>query len=44
MLAHIVVTYDAKLADNVTHPRTLHFGTANLADPSAQVMFRKRVD
>ena len=44
MLAHIVVTYDVKLADNATRPRMLHFGVATLPDPSAKVMFRRRVD
>ncbi|KAG8219260.1 cytochrome P450 [Butyriboletus roseoflavus] len=44
MLAHIVVTYDVKLADNATPPRTLHFATALMPDPRAKLMFRRRVD
>ena len=44
MLAHVVVTYDVKLADNATRPPTLHFGLAAIPHPSAEVMFRRRVD
>ena len=44
MLAHVVVTYDVKLADNPTRPRTLYFATTLIPDPSAKVMFRRRVD
>ena len=42
ILAHIVVTYDVKLEDNATRPRSLHFGTSIVADPRASVLFRKR--
>ena len=44
MLAHILVTYDVKLADDATRPRTLHVGVASLSDPRAKVMFRRKVD
>lgn len=42
MLAHVVVTYDIKLEDNATRPRSLHFGTSILVDSCAEVLFRKR--
>ena len=41
MLAHIAVTCDIKLDDDVTRPRSLHFGTLILAGPHAKVLFRK---
>ena len=44
MLAHVVVMYDVKLADNATRPRTLHFATVLMPDPNAEVMFRRRAD
>ncbi|KAF8549777.1 cytochrome P450 [Imleria badia] len=44
MLAHIVMMYDVKLEDDATHPQALHFGTSIVPDPSAKVMFRRRVD
>ena len=44
MLAHIVVTYDVKLEDNMERPRSWRFGTSIIADPHAKVLFRKRVD
>lgn len=44
MLAHIVVTYDLKLEDNAARPQALHLVTSNIPDPSAKVMFRRRVD
>jgi hypothetical protein len=43
MLAHVVVTYDVKLEDNVTHPPSQHIGTFIAANPRAKVMFRNRV-
>jgi len=42
MLAHIVVSYDVKLEDGATRPQSLRIGTANAANSSAKVMFRKR--
>ena len=44
MLAHVVVTYDVKFADNAMRPRPLHFATTLIPDPNAEVMFRRRVD
>ncbi|KAF8549780.1 cytochrome P450 [Imleria badia] len=44
MLAHIVVMYDVKLEGNATRPQPLHFATVILSNPSAKVMFRRRVD
>ena len=43
MLAHIVVTYDVKLVDNAPRPRTMYFEMTLIPDPSAKVMFRRRV-
>ncbi|KAF8844228.1 cytochrome P450 [Paxillus ammoniavirescens] len=42
MLAHVVLSYDVKLEDNATRPRSLHIGTHIAAHPTARVMFRKR--
>ena len=44
MLAHVVVTYDVKLEENVTHPPSWHIGTFISANLRAKVMFRNRVD
>ena len=44
MLAHLVMTYDIKLPDNATRPSALYFEMAMIADPNAEVMFRRRVD
>ncbi|KAG8219264.1 cytochrome P450 [Butyriboletus roseoflavus] len=44
MLVHVVMTYDVKLADDAMHPPTLYFGMATLPEPSAKVMFKRRVD
>ncbi|KIJ66616.1 hypothetical protein HYDPIDRAFT_109704 [Hydnomerulius pinastri MD-312] len=43
MLAHVVVHYDVKLEENATRPKSLMFGSAIAANPTARVMFRKRV-
>ncbi|KAF9246259.1 cytochrome P450 [Melanogaster broomeanus] len=43
MLAHIVVSYDIKLEDGVTRPKSLRVGPFTIANRSAKVMFRKRV-
>ncbi|KAF8424769.1 hypothetical protein L210DRAFT_2096904 [Boletus edulis BED1] len=40
MLAHVVVTYDVKLEDNVTFPPSLHIGTFTTPNPHAKVVFR----
>lgn len=42
MLAHIVLTYDVKLDENGTPPRSQHIGTSIQLNPSATIMFRKR--
>ncbi|KIJ13791.1 hypothetical protein PAXINDRAFT_80408 [Paxillus involutus ATCC 200175] len=42
MLAHVVLSYDIKLEDNATRPRSLHIGGTISAHPTARVMFRKR--
>ena len=44
MLAYLVMMYDVKLPDSATRPSTLCFEMAMIADPNAEVMFRKRVD
>ena len=44
MLAHIVTTYDVKLEDGATRPRSLHFGTSIMPNPRAKVLFRRGVD
>ncbi|KIK77861.1 hypothetical protein PAXRUDRAFT_775722 [Paxillus rubicundulus Ve08.2h10] len=43
MLAHVVLSYDIKLEDTATRPRSVHVGVYTLAHPTAKVMFRKRV-
>ncbi|KAH0837779.1 cytochrome P450 [Lanmaoa asiatica] len=42
MLAHIVTTYDLKLEDNMTRPRSLYIGSVVGANSAAKVMFRRR--
>ena len=42
MLAHVVTTYDIKLEENISRPRSLHIGNSIGANPTAKVMFRKR--
>ncbi|KIJ13789.1 hypothetical protein PAXINDRAFT_80392 [Paxillus involutus ATCC 200175] len=42
MLAHVVLSYDVKLEDDATRPRSLHVGSSIVAHPTAKVMFRKR--
>jgi hypothetical protein len=45
MLAHVVMTYDVKMAgDNATYPPSQHIGTFIAVNPHAKVMFRNRVD
>ncbi|KIJ05876.1 hypothetical protein PAXINDRAFT_20895 [Paxillus involutus ATCC 200175] len=43
MLAHVVLSYDIKLEDTDTRPRSVHIGIHIVAHPTAKVMFRKRV-
>ncbi|KAL4068774.1 cytochrome P450 [Scleroderma yunnanense] len=42
MLAHIVMSYDVKLEENATLPKSQYVGTVILANTSSKVMFRKR--
>ncbi|KIK80434.1 hypothetical protein PAXRUDRAFT_833529 [Paxillus rubicundulus Ve08.2h10] len=42
MLAHVVLTYDIKLVDDTTPPRSWRIGIHIVANPTAKVMFRKR--
>ena len=44
MFAHVVVTYDVKLENSATCPRSLRFGTVITPNPRAKVLFRRRVD
>jgi len=44
MLAHIILSYDMKLEDNATPPRSKYRGTTILANPTAKIMFRRRID
>lgn len=44
MLAHIILSYDMKLEDNATPPRSIYHGTTILANPTAKIMFRRRID
>ncbi|KAF9231273.1 cytochrome P450 [Melanogaster broomeanus] len=43
MLAHLVVSYDIKLEDGIARPQSLRVGPFTTANPSAKVVFRKRV-
>ncbi|KIK94711.1 hypothetical protein PAXRUDRAFT_429265 [Paxillus rubicundulus Ve08.2h10] len=43
MLAHVVLSYDIKLEDTATRPRSWHFGVNIVAHPTAKVAFRRRV-
>ena len=44
MLAHVVLNYDVKVADDGGRPENVWFGRSSLPNPKAQVLFRKRVD
>ncbi|KAF8623267.1 hypothetical protein AX15_006434 [Amanita polypyramis BW_CC] len=41
-IAHILLNYDVKLANDGGRPRTLWLGRAPLPDPTAEVLFQKR--
>jgi len=43
MLAYVLLNYDVKMANGDERPRNLTFGLTNIPNPSAEVMFRKRV-
>ncbi|KAI6124825.1 cytochrome P450 [Pisolithus croceorrhizus] len=43
MLAHIVVSYDVKLEDDKSRPQSLRVGRSIVPNPTAKVMFRKRI-
>ncbi|KAN0100067.1 hypothetical protein V8E55_000051 [Tylopilus felleus] len=42
MLAHIVMTYYVKLEEHMPRPQSLRIASSIAADPTANVMFRKR--
>ena len=42
MLAHVVTTYDIKLEENATRPRSFRIGSSIGANSMAKVMFRPR--
>ena len=42
MLAHIVLNYDVKMANDNGRPENLWFGPSTLPNPTAEVLFRKR--
>ncbi|KAI6103577.1 cytochrome P450 [Pisolithus sp. B1] len=44
MLAHVVMTYDVKRENDECSPNSLHIGSAIMPNPTAKVMFRKRVN
>ncbi|KAI6036052.1 cytochrome P450 [Pisolithus microcarpus] len=44
MLAHIVMSYDVKLEDDTFRPQALRIGRSIVPNPTAKVMFRKRVE
>ena len=43
MLAHIVLNYDVKMANGTGRPENMWFGRSTLPNPTAEVLFRKRV-
>ncbi|KAI6131899.1 cytochrome P450 [Pisolithus thermaeus] len=43
-LAHVVMTYDVKRESGERSPNSLHIGSAIMPNPTAKVMFRKRVN
>ena len=43
MLAHIVVSYDIKLEKNGTRPQDFQAAGSIAPNPTARVMFRRRV-
>ncbi|KIM55430.1 hypothetical protein SCLCIDRAFT_1150094 [Scleroderma citrinum Foug A] len=44
MLTHIILSYDVKLEDDAAPPRSIYVGTTILANPTAKIMFRRRMD
>ena len=42
MMAHLVLNYDVKFAEEGKRPANIRFGPADLPSHSAQVLFRKR--
>ncbi|KIL61367.1 hypothetical protein M378DRAFT_82564 [Amanita muscaria Koide BX008] len=43
MLAHVLLNYDVQVASGGGRPANRVFGQKTMPDPTAQVMFRKRV-
>jgi hypothetical protein len=43
MLAHILLSYDVKMADGGGRPENIWFGRSSLPNTKAEVLFRKRV-
>ncbi|KAG6844149.1 hypothetical protein H0H87_009392 [Tephrocybe sp. NHM501043] len=44
MLAHVVLTYDVKMAGDGERPKNMWYFTTCVPNPKAEVMFRKRAD
>ncbi|KAI6036043.1 cytochrome P450 [Pisolithus microcarpus] len=44
MLAHVVMTYDVKRVNDERSPNSLRIGSAIMPNPTAKIMFRKRVN
>ena len=42
MLAHVLLNYDIKMANDGGQPSELWFGITSMPDPAAELMFRKR--
>lgn len=43
MLAHILLNYDVKMADDGGRPANVWIGLSSLPNTEAEVLFRKRV-
>ncbi|KAI6113331.1 hypothetical protein EDD16DRAFT_1602363 [Pisolithus croceorrhizus] len=44
MLAHIIVLHDVKLEDDKSRPQSPRVGRSIMPNPTAKVMFRKRIN
>ena len=42
MLAHVLLNYDIKMANDAGRPTNISIGSEMMPDPSAEVLFRKR--
>ena len=44
MLAYVLLNYDVKMANNGGRPGNIPIGSQMMPDPTAEVLFRKRIN